>query len=51
VKSDRILKKNLRPAGIDGLKWLPFGTHFCCLYENKREMMSALAGYLIAGLT
>ena len=40
----------LRPSGIEGLGDMPWGTHFCCFYETKQDLLDILIPYLKAGL-
>lgn len=38
------------PSGIDGCGPLPWGTHFCQLYETAEDMAEVLVGYFKAGI-
>ncbi|MHB8101140.1 MAG: MEDS domain-containing protein [Methanosarcina sp.] len=44
------MKENLRNSGIDIVGDVPWGTHFCQLYQTKEDLMDILLPYFKAGL-
>ncbi|HEV3221544.1 MAG TPA: MEDS domain-containing protein [Puia sp.] len=40
----------LRKTGIDVLGDIPWGSHFCCFYETKQDLLDMLVPYFKAGL-
>ena len=40
----------LRKTGIKVVGDVPWGTHFCCLYETKQDLLDSLVPYFKAGL-
>ncbi|MFL5806809.1 MAG: MEDS domain-containing protein [Roseiflexaceae bacterium] len=40
----------LRKSGISVLGNMPWGTHFCCFYETKQDLLDILVPYFKAGL-
>jgi len=44
------MKENLRNSGIDIVGDVPWGTHFCQLYQTKEDLMDILLPYFRAGL-
>ena len=40
----------LRKSGIDVLGDIPWGSHFCCFYETKQDLLDMLVPYFKAGL-
>jgi PAS domain S-box-containing protein len=40
----------LRKSGIGAVGDIPWGTHFCHFYENKRDLLDVLVPYFKAGL-
>jgi PAS domain S-box-containing protein len=41
---------NLRNTGINVIGDVPWGTHFCCFYETKQDLLETLVAYFKAGL-
>jgi PAS domain S-box-containing protein len=41
---------NLRPSGIEGLRDMAWGTHFCMFYDTKEDLLDILIPYFKAGL-
>jgi len=44
------MEENLRDSGIDIIGDVPWGTHFCQLYQTKGDLMEILLPYFKAGL-
>jgi PAS domain S-box-containing protein len=42
--------KELRKTGISVIEDVPWGTHFCCFYETKEDLLETLVLYFQAGL-
>lgn len=40
----------LRETGISVIDDVPWGTHFCCFYETKQDLLDTLVAYFKAGL-
>ena len=40
----------LRKTGIKVVGDVPWGTHFCCFYETKQDLLDSLVPYFKAGL-
>jgi hypothetical protein len=40
----------LRKTGISAIGEVPWGTHFCCFYETKQDLLETLVAYFKAGL-
>ncbi|HEY9231998.1 MAG TPA: MEDS domain-containing protein, partial [Blastocatellia bacterium] len=40
----------LRKTGIGAVGDMPWGTHFCCFYETKQDLLDILIPYFKAGL-
>jgi len=40
----------LRKTGIKAVGEVPWGTHFCCFYETKQDLLDSLVPYFKAGL-
>ena len=40
----------LRKTGISAVEDVPWGTHFCCFYETKQDLLETLVPYFKAGL-
>jgi PAS domain S-box-containing protein len=43
-------ENGLRKTGIDIVGDMPWGTHFCYLYETREDLLSVLGPYFTAGL-
>jgi PAS domain S-box-containing protein len=41
---------DLRNTGINVIEDVPWGTHFCCFYETKQDLLETLVAYFKAGL-
>ena len=44
------MSKNLKNSGIDIIGDVPWGTHFCQLYQTREDLMDILVPYFKAGL-
>ncbi|HWR25727.1 MAG TPA: PAS domain S-box protein, partial [Methanosarcina sp.] len=44
------MRKNMRKSGIDIIRDLPWGTHFCQFYQTKEALMEIVIPYFKAGL-
>ena len=44
------MTNDLRKSGIGAVGDIPWGTHFCCFWANKTELLEVLVPYLKAGL-
>src|SRR5438067_8574908 len=40
----------LRPTGLSVIRDVRWGTHFCCFYETKHDLLDTLVLYFKAGL-
>jgi hypothetical protein len=40
----------LRNTGLNIIGDVPWGTHFCCFYETKQDLLDTLVPYFKAGL-
>jgi PAS domain S-box-containing protein len=43
-------ESELRETGISAIGEVPWGTHFCCFYETKEDLLETLVLYFKAGL-
>src|ERR1041385_3836271 len=44
------MASELRDSGISGVGEVPWGTHFCCFYQTKQDLLDILVPYFKAGL-
>ncbi|KKG10043.1 PAS domain S-box protein [Methanosarcina sp. 2.H.A.1B.4] len=44
------MEKSLRKSGIDNIRDIPWGTHFCQFYQTKEDLIDILVPYFKAGL-
>src|ERR1035441_6851806 len=44
------MTNDLRKSGIGAVGDIPWGTHFCHFYQNKRDLLDVLIPYFKAGL-
>ena len=44
------MKNGIRRSGIATVGDIPWGTHFCHYYENKRDLLDVLVPYFKTGL-
>ena len=49
-QSRRLQIEKLRKSGIDIIRYMPWGTHFCQFYQTKEELINILVPYFKAGL-
>jgi PAS domain S-box-containing protein len=44
------MRSELRDTGISFLGAMPWGTHFCCFYDTKQDLIDTVVPYFKAGL-